>query len=140
LVWGYDIEIVDSETNDWLARVRHDLIKRALWAARDLEQSGGKPGPQDWPLLRRALHDLCDDEGKVCDAQALWAQFVAQAPPSSDRQRLLRVTKAIANAQTIAAPLSCPGDSSPETLLNALLQLGAAFAELSAHTRSPHPP
>lgn len=120
--------------------MHHDLVKRALWAARDLRQAGAKPGSQDWPLLRRALYDLCDEDGRPCDAQTLWAHFLSQVPPTFDRQRLLRVTAAVQKAQTIATPPSCPGENSPEELIEALLELGVAIAELTSHalaTRTP---
>jgi len=90
--------------------------------------------------MRRALHELCDDEGKPCDAQTLWAQFCEQTPAAVDRQGLARVTAAIVDAQTIATPVSSPDAQAPEALLRALLHLGAAFAELFDHIRSPHSP
>ena len=33
------------ETDRWLARVRHDLVKRLVWPARDRRDLGGAPGP-----------------------------------------------------------------------------------------------
>ena len=30
---------------EWLARVRHDLVKRLVWPARDRRDMGGAPKP-----------------------------------------------------------------------------------------------
>ena len=39
--------------NLWLQAIRHDLVKRAVWPARDLRESGGR----DVASLRRYLID-----------------------------------------------------------------------------------
>jgi len=113
--------------------VRHDLVKRVLWTARDLQQSGLAPGAQDWSLLRRALFDLCDEDGTPCDARTLWAHFRAQAPPAVDRRRLAQVEAAIERAQSLSLPLTPSSENAPAELLSALSELGAAFAELLTH-------
>ena len=64
----------------WLAQVRHDLVKRAVWPARDLRDSGER----DPALLRRGLLALSDDEGAPITARALWARLSASAPPGAD--------------------------------------------------------
>jgi hypothetical protein len=63
----------------WLKALRHDLVKRAVWPARDLRDLSG----QDLPLLRRGLFELTDEEGARVTAEALWQRMRAQAPPGS---------------------------------------------------------
>jgi hypothetical protein len=60
----------------WLRRLKHDLVKRAVWPARDLRDCG----QTDLDALRRGLRDLRDDSGAPVDAEALWARLRAQAP------------------------------------------------------------
>lgn len=62
------------ETDAWLARVRHDLVKRLLWPARDRRDVGGAPAPGE--LVAR----LIDDEGAPVTAPALWAALRAEGP------------------------------------------------------------
>jgi hypothetical protein len=60
----------------WLRALRHDLVKRVLWPARDLRDQGGR----DVAALRRGLFDLTDAEGAPISAQALWKRMRAEAP------------------------------------------------------------
>ena len=60
----------------WLTALRHDLVKRALWPARDLRDGGGR----DVDALRRGLFELVDAEGAPVAAEALFAQMRASAP------------------------------------------------------------
>lgn len=60
----------------WLSALRHDLVKRALWPARDLRDSGGR----DVAALRRGLFELVDADGAPATAAALFAQMRASAP------------------------------------------------------------
>jgi len=63
-----DFYRIDSvEAARWLARVRHDLVKRLVWPARDRLDVGGSPAPGE---LRAAL---IDHEGAPTTAAALWA-------------------------------------------------------------------
>jgi hypothetical protein len=59
---------------DWLARLRHDLVKRLLWPARDRQEMGGAPAP------RELVPTLVDAEGRPIDAAALWQSLRADAP------------------------------------------------------------
>ena len=63
---------------EWLARVRHDLVKRLVWPARDRRDIGGTPAPGE--LAPR----LIDDEGQPIAPDALWANLSADAPPGAD--------------------------------------------------------
>jgi len=60
----------------WLRDLRHDLVKRAVWPARDLRDSG----EQDVSALRRGLMELTDHEGRPVDAVRLFAQMRQRAP------------------------------------------------------------
>jgi hypothetical protein len=59
---------------EWLARVRHDLVKRMVWPARDRRDMGGAPAPGE------LVPDLIDDEGRPITAPALWAALAGDAP------------------------------------------------------------
>jgi hypothetical protein len=63
----------------WLRTLRHDLVKRAVWPARDLRDSGGN----DPAALRRGLFELTDPEGAPISAQDLFQRMRAEAPCSS---------------------------------------------------------
>ena len=85
---------------NWLKQLRHDLVKRAVWPARDLRETGGT----DVAALRRGLFELTDDEGRRVDALGLWKQLRAQAPagvePALDdfEAALKRAVKALESA------------------------------------------
>jgi hypothetical protein len=64
----------DVETDGWLARVRHDLVKRLVWPARDRRDMGGAPGPGE------LVPTLVDHEGAPITAPALWAALRAEGP------------------------------------------------------------
>src|SRR4051812_29951903 len=60
----------------WLRALQHDLVKRAVWPARDLKESG----EQDVQALRRGLTELCDAEGAPITAERLFERMRADAP------------------------------------------------------------
>jgi hypothetical protein len=59
---------------EWLRRVRHDLVKRMVWPARDRRDMGGPVQPGE--LVVR----LVNDEGLALPAQDLWAALKREAP------------------------------------------------------------
>lgn len=65
----------------WLEAVRHDLVKRALWPARDLRDTSGR----DVVALRRGLFDLVGSDGAPIGAEALWKEMRAAAPAGCAR-------------------------------------------------------
>jgi hypothetical protein len=63
----------------WLRALRHDLVKRAVWPARDLRDSG----EQDVERLRRGLLHLTDAEGAPITAERLFERMRKDAPCSA---------------------------------------------------------
>jgi hypothetical protein len=102
----------DVETARWLARVRHDLVKRLVWPARDRRDLGGAPGPGE---LRA---QLVDDEGEPTSAAALWAALRAEGPAGP---AVTRFETALERAVAAAAAGQMDG----------VLALESAFDELA---------
>jgi hypothetical protein len=75
---------LSNAANEWLARLRHDLVKRVVWPARDRRDLGGlleRGGPlAPGELVAR----LIDEEGRPTAAEALWARLAADAPAGLD--------------------------------------------------------
>jgi len=101
----------------WLRALQHDLVKRALWPARDVVASG----EQDVEALRRGLTELCDAEGRPITAERLFERMRAAAPCPA------RACDAFA-ASLHAAVASL--DSSWPAPLQAVLALEDAFSAL----------
>src|SRR5690348_4756 len=98
---------VSADVDAWLARVRHDLVKRMVWPARDRRDLGGAPAPGE---LRARL---CDDEGRPVAAGALWAALRAEAPAGAGAaavvagfERALAAAEAAADAGQMAGVLA----------------------------------
>jgi len=66
------------QPNTWLARVRHDLVKRLVWPARDRRDMGGAPAAGE------LVPDLIDEEGQPITAAALWTALAADAPAGAN--------------------------------------------------------
>jgi hypothetical protein len=101
----------------WLATVRHDLLKRAVWPARDLQALGQR----DLAALQDGLLRLVDDEGNEVTALALFTRLRETAPPraaSDGFEEALR--KAVA---ALEQPWPAP--------LHAVLALEPAFEALA---------
>ena len=97
---------------EWLARVRHDLVKRLVWPARDRRDMGGAPAPGE--LSPR----LIDDEGTPMSAERLWTALAADAPPGAGLAAFgAAITRAVAAAEA--------GD------VHGVIALEAAFADLA---------
>jgi len=58
----------------WLRRLRHDLVKRLVWPARDRRDMGGPPLPGELAAK------LVDDEGSPATAATVWSDLKADAP------------------------------------------------------------
>jgi len=109
----------------WLSRLRHDLVKRAVWAARDVRDAAREPRPGDVAELRRGLFDLRDAEGRMVDAAALWERLRADAP-GVPAAALDAFGAAVADAQRAVA-----GTSDSRGALDAVLRIETAFADLA---------
>jgi hypothetical protein len=95
----------------WLARVRHDLVKRLVWPARDRRDAGGPvvPGELVAPLI--------DDEGRPTTPGALWEALAADAP---DGAALGPFTAAVTRAAAAAAADQLDGVLALEPAFEAL--------------------
>ena len=103
----------------WLKRLRHDLVKRAVWPARDLRDAGGR----DLTALRCGLMELIDADGDPISAQALWEQMREEAPP--------RCSDACAEfGRTLQAAVAALDRPWPAPL-DSILALEGAFASLA---------
>ena len=97
---------------EWLARVRHDLVKRMVWPARDRRDVGGVPAP------RELVPDLIDDEGRAIGPVALWTALAADAPPGAE-------------IATFEAAVARAGAAAEAGDVQGVIALEAAFAELA---------
>ena len=98
----------------WLRRVRHDLVKRLLWPARDRRELGGAVQAGELVVT------LVDDEGRPASAETVWAGLRAEAP-SPRHRALLAFEPALLAAVAAAAHDDWP----------AVLALEAAFDRLA---------
>jgi hypothetical protein len=115
----------------WLGRLRHDLLKHALWWASDLAALDGQPpAAADVRALRRSLLELMDSEGRPATALALWRELRADSPAAP--AALDDFERAVAAAQTAVAELE-GGDEHLGRALAAVHQLEQAFARLARH-------
>ena len=92
-----------SDVDEWLARVRHDLVKRVVWPARDRRDAGGSPAPGE--LVPR----LIDEEGRPTTAGVLWAAFLDEAPmgvETTDFERALLAAEAAAGGGDVEGVLA----------------------------------
>ena len=113
----------------WLTRLRHDLVKRAIWPARDLRGISSEPVAADMLQLQRGLLDLRDDDGSALTASALWTRFRADAP-AIPFAALDAFGDAVAEAERAVSALS----EQPRTwraALDAVLRIEAAFGDLA---------
>ena len=105
--------------------MRHDIVKRAVWAARDLRSLGGAPSEADVAALRRGLYDLRDEEGAPVTARSLWERMRREAPRNTPE--LERFSEAIEEAHEAV-------DSLPagfEAAVSALLRIEERFEALA---------
>jgi hypothetical protein len=113
----------------WLARLRHDLVKQALWRARDLRDLDGEPGDADLAALRRGLLDLRDLDGKPASALEVWRAFRAEVEAPERRAPLDAFERAVAEAEHAVRALDGP-HALPAALAK-VLHLEGALATLA---------
>ena len=104
--------------HSWLQALRHDLVKRAVWPARDLRETGER----DLAALRRGLMQLSDAEGAPATAAELFAHMRtgSPCPPAACEAFAAALRHAIAS---LDRPWPAP--------LYAVLALEDAFADLA---------
>jgi hypothetical protein len=99
----------------WLARVRHDLVKRLVWPARDRRDLGGAPAPGE------LVATVIDDEGAPTTPHALWSALAADRPGAGGAEALGRFEAALNRAVAAGAA----GD------VDGVLALEPAFDQLA---------
>jgi hypothetical protein len=120
----------------WLSRLRHDLVKRAVWAARDLRDASRLPKPADFAQLRRGMFELRDGEGQPVTALELWQRLCSEAPPiapaalDSFAAALDSFAAALAAAERDVANLAVHPDGWRDAV-EAVLRIEPAFANLA---------
>ena len=113
----------------WLSRLRHDLVKRVVWPARDLRDLLREPSAADVAHLRRGLFDLRDGGGAPVTARALWERLRAEAPEAAAAS-LDAFGAALSEAEVAVGALeSHPGRW--RAALDAVLRIETAFAALA---------
>jgi hypothetical protein len=80
----------------WLGRVRHDLVKRIVWAARDRREIGGAV------VAGELRAQLIDEDGKDASAAEIWATLRREAPDAAPDQALAAFGEALAGAVAAA--------------------------------------
>lgn len=117
-----------------LARVRHDLLKHALWCARDL-RGIEQPLGSDLRALRRSLLELPDGEGRPVTARALLRGLRGELGAPADSVDVFDAFERAVGAAEDAARILDPERPESQDLavaLSAVLALEPAFAALVA--------
>ena len=113
----------------WLSRLRHDLVKRAVWAARDLRESAREPNATDVAELRRGLFELRDGEGRPVTARELWRRLCTEAPAIAPAA-LDSFAAALTAAERDVAKLAAHPDAWRDAV-EAVLRIEPAFVSLA---------
>jgi hypothetical protein len=113
----------------WLSRVRHDLVKRAVWPARDLRDAAREPNAADIAELRRGLFELRDGGGHPVTARELWQRLCTEAPVIAPAA-LDSFAAALATAERDVANLAVHPDAWRDAV-DAVLRIETAFATLA---------
>jgi hypothetical protein len=108
-----------DESTEWLGRVRHDLVKRLLWSARDRRELGGPVRPGE------LVAALIDEEGSPVEAAVLWTRLCADAPASVPGAALAAFGVAVGRATAAARADDLSG----------VLALEVAFETLDGKSR-----
>ena len=119
-----------EKMDPWLSRLRHDLVRRALWTARDLRDLKLAPSPDDVKALRAGLRELSDPEGRPIDACALFALLLEEAPPEL-RGSSAEGFAAVLQAATAAVDEAAKNHACALAALQAVLQVEPAFEGLA---------
>jgi hypothetical protein len=113
----------------WLSRLRHDLVKRAVWPARDLHEAARDPDAADLAVLRRGMFELRDAEGRPITAGELWRRMCTDAP-AIGAAALDSFASVLTAAERQVAKLAAHPDAWREAV-EAVLRIESAFAALA---------
>ena len=124
----------------WLQRLRHDLVKRACWPARDLAAllaEGAAPTGRDVRALRAGLLDLRGPAGEPVEARALLASLSDDAPARFRGPLFEALTTRVLDATRLlaAAPddLALARDAHRlREIVDSILSIAEAFERLAA--------
>jgi hypothetical protein len=103
----------------WLARVRHDLVKRMMWPARDRRDLGGEVQPGE------LVAKLIDDEGRPIAPRDLWRHLDQEAPDNLP----------ISARQAFAQALALAEAGARNDRMEPVLALETAFEALARHVK-----
>ena len=116
----------------WARRLRHDIVKRAVWAARDLGPLEGTPSEGDVAALKRGLYDLRDEEGAAVTARSLWERMRSDAPRNTPE--LEQFSRALEEAYAAVDALPDRFSAAVSALLRLEDRFEALARSLDLHT------
>lgn len=112
---------------EWLARLRHDLVRPFVWRARDVrEDDSGLDDAAKHALLMAVLRELYDGEGQPITALELWAEIAGAAPPVLTDEARAPFDAALARVVEVLPRRTAPLDEK----YAAIAALDAAFGAL----------
>lgn len=118
---------------EWLARLRHDLVRPLVWRARDVrEDESITDEGEKRRVLASVLGELYDAEGRSITALALWEELAAAAPPSLDAEAHQAFAGAVAHAVEALSRVTTQPLQRIEDAYDAIAALDAAFAALGS--------
>jgi len=126
----YRIPAVDP----WLARLRHDLVKYAVWRARDLRDLRANPSPADLAALRSSVLDLRDAQGERVSATELFRRMRGETGAPADA--LDAFARVLLEAEAAVGALELRPQSWPAAV-EAVLRIESAFESLARTLNRP---
>lgn len=116
---------------EWLARLRHDLVRPLVWRARDVREDDliAEEGEKR-RLLAAVLDELYDGEGRPITALALWQEIAADAPASLDARARQAFADALAHAVEVVSRVGTTREQPIDAAYAAIAALDVAFAAL----------
>lgn len=139
----YGLEIESPRMDPWLQRLRHDLVKRASWPARDLAallSDGAAPTARDVRALRAGLLDLRGPAGEPVEAQALVADLAAAAPARFRGRILDELRERVGLATRLLLAATDDGalardEQRLREIMDSILSIAEAFDRLATSTK-----
>lgn len=115
---------------EWLARLRHDLVRPLVWRARDVREDDMMADGEKRRLLAAVLDELYDGEGRPITALALWQEIAADAPASLDARARQGFADALAHAVEVVSRVRTTPEHPIDAAYAAIAALDVAFATL----------